>query len=129
MILQNEKYLESYYGVYREIIFLPESNEIIIYFNAFLNDDLNIKYTKKYDTKEDALKEVNSFLIHDKTEGASDIEYSEKSVTIINNSIRKFLKAIMDNQVDLPSKDYKFDGDTNHIKDLIEKGVDFVFFT
>jgi len=48
MIWQENKYIEEYYGIYRDIIFQPRTKSVIIYFNAYLNDDLNYKYVKTY---------------------------------------------------------------------------------
>jgi len=127
MILQEEKYIEKYYGVYREVIFNSKNNSIIIYFNAFLNDDLNFKFEKIYKTKDEAFKDVEKFINHDK-DVIIDIEYSKEAIEKINKSLQSFLQAIIDNKVPLPSKDYIYQGDMNNIKIAIDKKYEFVYW-
>ena len=118
-------YIEYYYGIYRDIIFDPIDHTVFIYFNAYLNDELNFKYTKKYKTREEALAEVEKYISSDRNYKAK-ISYSEESIKKINHYINEFLKAIVKNEVPLPSRDYHFNGKISDIKTLIEEVNNYV---
>lgn len=127
MIIQENKYLYDFYGVYRDIIFQPETNTMILYFDAYLNDDLCIEYRKKYSTKDAALAEITKFISLEK-EDTTKIGYSEESIRKINISIRNFMKAIIENKVRLPGRGYKYMGDKNYLQHHIDKNANFVFY-
>jgi len=125
MILENSKYIEHYYGIYRDILYDPANHCVTIYFNVFLNDELNFKYTKSYQTRDEAFTEVEAYIRSDKSYKAV-ISYSKESIEKINHSINKFLGAIIKNEVPLPCKDYQFRGKMSDVRILIEENNNYV---
>jgi hypothetical protein len=128
MIIEEGRYLNKYYGVYRDIILFDK--KATIRFNAFMNDQLDITFEKVYSSEQDAINSVNAFVAQ-QVQNAPNISYSEESVKKINQSILTLLKDVVDRQVELPDngEGYTYLGDLNHINDLLtRKDVRFVYW-
>src|SRR5687768_844807 len=128
MIIEEGKYLNKYYGVYRDI-FLDDKKAIIT-FNAFMNDQLDITFEKVYPGEQDAINSLKAFLAQ-QVQPAPEIGYSEESIKKINRAILSLLKDVVDGQVELPDngEGYTYDGDLNDIKNLLSRNnVQFVYW-
>lgn len=128
MIIEEGKYINKYYGVYRDI-FLDDKKAIIT-FNAFMNDQLNITFEKEYPGEQDAMNNLKTFLAQ-QVQPAPVIGYSEESVNMINQAILSLFKDIVNNQVELPDngEGYTYVGDLNYINDLLNRNdVRFVYW-
>jgi hypothetical protein len=128
MRIEEGRYLNKYYGVYRDIVLLDK--KVTIRFNAFMNDQLNITFEKVYPGEQDALDSVNAFIAQ-QVQNAPKISYSEESVEKINQSVLSLLKDVVDRQVELPDngEGYTYVGDLNYINDLLNSNdVKFVYW-
>jgi hypothetical protein len=128
MIIEEGKYINKYYGVYRDI-FLDDKKAIIT-FNAFMNDQLDITFEKVYPGEQDAMNSLKAFLAQ-QVQSASVIGYSEESVNMINQAILSLFKDIVNSQVELPDngEGYTYVGDLSYINDLLtRKDVRFVYW-
>lgn len=128
MILEEGKYLNKYYGVYRDIFL--DDKKAIIRFNAFMNDELDITFKKEYPSEQDAINSLKAFLAQ-QVQADPEIGYSEESVKKINQAILSLLKDVVDGRVELPDngEGYTYDGDLNDIKDLLSRNnVKFVYW-
>jgi hypothetical protein len=128
MRIEEGRYLNKYYGVYRDIIVLDK--KATISFNAFMNDQLDFTFEKVYPSEQDAINSVNAFIAQ-QVKDAPKISYSEESVKKINQSILSLLKDIVERQVELPDngEGYTYVGDLNYINDLLNsKDVTFVYW-
>jgi hypothetical protein len=128
MIIEEGKYLNKYYGVYRDIIL--DDKEVTIRFNAFMNDELDITFEKVYPGEQDAINSVNAFLAQ-QVQPAPKIGYSEESVKKINQAILSLFKDVVNSQVELPDngEGYTYVGDLSYLSDLLNRGdVTFVYW-
>ena len=128
MKFEEGRYLNKYYGVYRDIFLLDK--EVTIRFNAYLNDELDITFEKVYTSDRDAINSVNAFLAQ-QVQPDPEIGYSEESIKKINQAIFSLLKDVVDGQVELPDngEGYTYDGDLNDIKNLLSRNnVQFVYW-
>jgi hypothetical protein len=128
MIIEEGKYLNKYYGVYRDIFLVDK--KAIITFNAFMNDELDITFEKVYPGEQDAIKSVKAFLAQ-QVQPAPKIGYSEESVKKINEAILSLFKDVVNSQVELPDNGagYIYVGDLNYINDLLNSNdVTFVYW-
>jgi hypothetical protein len=128
MTIEEGKYINKYYGVYRDI-FLDDKKAIIT-FNAFMNDQLDITFEKVYPGEQDAMNSLKAFLAQ-QVQPPPKVSYSEESVKKINQSILSLLKDVVDRQVELPDngEGYTYVGDINYINDLLaRKDVRFVYW-
>ena len=128
MKFEEGRYLNKYYGVYRDIVVLDK--KATISFNAFMNDQLNFTFEKVYQSDQDAINSVNAFIAQ-QVQNAHKISYSEESVKKINQAILSLLKDVVDRQVELPDngEGYTYVGDLNYINDLLNSNdVTFVYW-
>ena len=128
MIIEEGRYLNKYYGVYRDIILLDK--KAIIRFNAFMNDQLDITFEKIYPGDQDAINSINAFVAQ-QVQDAPKISYSEESVKKINQAVLALFKDVVDGKVELPDngEGYTYVGDLNYINDLLSRSdVAFVYW-
>ena len=125
MLIEENRYINDYYGIMRDIFL--KKNEVEIIFNAFLNDELNLTFKKKYSSEDKARKEVEKF-IKESESLKDELSYNIKTVKLINKSIYRLISDILEDKVSLPSKDYKYLGDKNYLRAIIDKKVEFVSY-
>jgi hypothetical protein len=128
MRIEEGRYLNKYYGVYRDIVVLDK--KATISFNAFMNDQLDITFEKVYQSDQDAINSVNAFIAQ-QVQNSPKISYSEESVKKINLAILSLLKDVVGRQVELPDngEGFTYVGDLNYINDLLHlKDVKFVYW-
>ena len=128
MRIEEGRYLNKFYGVYRDIVVL--NKKATIRFNAFMNDQLDITFEKVYQSDQDAINSVNAFIAQ-QVQNAPKVSYSEESVKKINQAILSLLKDVVDRQIELPDngEGYTYVGNLNYINDLLNsKNVKFVYW-
>lgn len=128
MIIEEGKYLNKYYGVYRDI-FLDDKKAIIT-FNAFMNDQLDITLEKEYPSEQDAINSLKAFLAQ-QVQPVPEIGYSEESVKMINQAILSLFKDVVNSQVELPDngEGYTYVGDLSYLNDHLNRDdATFVFW-
>lgn len=128
MIPEEGKYLNKYYGVYRDI-FLDDKKAIIT-FNAFMNDELDITFEKVYPSEQDAMNSLKAFLAQ-QVQSVPQIGYSEESVKKINQAILFLFKDVVTSQVELPDngEGYTYIGDVSYLNDHLNRDdATFVFW-
>ena len=103
MILQENAYLEVYYGIFRDILYFDDIQTVKICFGVAFDLHSDFTFSKKYKNKD---KVFNCPL---------DIENFDK-----NTSAKRFIQAIIDHQVPLP-KGYHYEGDIDYLKEILEK--------
>lgn len=57
----DERDISGYYGIFREII-LTDPARVVIRFNAFGNDEIDLEFGKNYKTKEEAQQSVDKYI-------------------------------------------------------------------
>lgn len=116
MTLQENAYLEAYYGIFRDVLYFDDTQTVKICFGVAFDLHFDFTFSKKYKNKEEALAEIDYYLRQDKVfNHPFDIENFDK-----NTSTKRFIQAIIDNQVPLPNG-YQYQGNIDYLKEMLEK--------
>nr|WP_314752181.1 hypothetical protein [uncultured Capnocytophaga sp.] len=116
MILQENAYLEVYYGIFRDILYFDDIQTVKICFGVAFDLHFDFTFSKKYKNKEEAFAEIECYLRQDKVFNRPlDMENFDE-----NTSAKRFIQAIIDHQVPLP-KGYHYEGDIDYLKEILEK--------
>lgn len=125
MLIEEGRYINDYFGITRDI--LVKKNEVKIIFNAFLNDDLNFTFIKRYPSEKEARKKIENFIEKSKYLEAQ-LPYCAETIILVNKSIHSLISDILGDKVNLPDEDYEFMGNKSYLKVLTDKNVEFVHF-
>jgi len=66
MILQENAYLEVYYGIFRDILYFDDIQTVKICFGVAFDLHFDFTFSKKYKNKEEAFAEIECYLRQDK---------------------------------------------------------------
>lgn len=111
MILQENKYIDNFSGICRDIVYIEKEKVVKLYFHFILNEDLCITFYKKYENSEIAYSEIKKFI---EKEGTL-IERNKRSS---NDDIKDFIIAIKENKIPLPNTDYKLQNDIAYLLEM-----------
>ncbi|XZF13547.1 hypothetical protein ACTHGU_17340 [Chitinophagaceae bacterium MMS25-I14] len=117
MTFEDNKYLADYPGMYRSI-FMYANYKVLIRFNAFMNDQLDIEFEKTYPDKETAIEEITAYI--KSTRSGNYIGWSPEEIKQLNNTIKAFLADICTDKVELPAPDYIYRGNKAELKKYVE---------
>lgn len=120
--VEEDVYLEEYFGMARDI--LLKEDVVTITFYAIMDDDLSFTFKRKYASKAEALMSLGKYIENTRALKAG-LAYNTESIKRINDSIGAFVTDVLKDAVDLPDQYYKFLGDKDYLKPMLERYVNY----
>ena len=123
MQIETNIYLESYFGMMRDIFI--KGNQVTIIFYAILNDDLSFTFKRTYASDAEARNALVDYI--NKTKALkTGLPYNSESIKRINQSIERFMHDIIRDEVELPDAHYEYQGDTEYLQTQLKQYIQYL---